>query len=39
LFEAEKRIIVGFTVFMLGFLSLQLMLKQAMENLNINQVI
>ena len=39
LIEAEKRIIIGLAVFMLGFISLQLMLKQTMENLNINQFI
>ena len=33
--EAGKRLVVGLAVFMLGFLSLQLMMQQYMENLNI----
>jgi len=33
--EAGKRIVIGLAVFMLGFLSLQLMMQQYMENLNI----
>jgi len=34
--EAGKRIVVGLAVFMLGFLSLQLMMQQYMQNLNIH---
>jgi len=33
--EAGKRIVIGLAVFTLGFLSLQLMMQQYMENLNI----
>jgi len=33
--EAGKRIVIGLAVFLLGFLSLQLMMQQYMENLNI----
>jgi len=33
--EAGKRLVIGLAVFMLGFLSLQLMMQQYMENLNI----
>jgi len=34
--EAGKRLIIGIAVFMLGFLSLQLMMQQYMQNLNIH---
>ena len=34
--EAGKRLVIGLAVFMLGFLSLQLMMQQYMQNLNIH---